>query len=340
MGAFYTKCARFILAVSAVVFVGLAADFGFAADFAPDGTVGTLNVKVVAEGGARQKARPGAGLDAREWKLNNVGQFTVRLRAFDAGGDDSRGNQEQTAAMRGAVDQAMTDKDQEILDKWEEKSDACNGDEACENQVMGQMIADPQYQRIMNKMQGAVGIDAARLVEGPGVQIWSSDPTDPSPTGGSLKFEMVEKEYGVIDTGGGGTVDVTCRWSGNVKIAPGSPESKVIASLRVNAKTNSYEIRIPADDFSARFAESCADSKNGAQGKSKNTREVRLIGAAPPRGVKDFDELLIFKGPLGSARSPQLSGKHTITTELLQGNSGDPVPVKVSIEWQFSADGR
>jgi len=313
---------------------------GFAADFAPGGTAGTLTVKVVAEGGAKQRARPGAGLDAREWKLKNEGQFTVRLRAFAAGGDDSRGNQQQAAAMRGAVDQAMTDKDQEILDKWEEKSDACNGNEACENQVMGQMMADPQYQRIMSKLQGAVVIDAARSAEGPGIQIWSSDPMDQSPASGNLNLDMVEKAYGVIDTGGGGKVDVTCRWSGRLKIAPGSPESKVGATLRVNAKTNSYEIRIPAEAFSARLTESCADSKGGQHGKSKNTRVVGLIGAAPPRGGKDFGQLLTFKGPLGSVRSPQIGGKHTITTELLQGNSGDPVPVKVSIEWQFTAGGR
>jgi len=329
-----------MLAVATVVSIGYAADFGFAADFAPGGTVGTLHVKVVAEGGAKQRARPGAGLDAREWKLNNVGQFTVRLRAFDAAGDDLRGNQDRAAAGRGAVDQSITDKDQEILDNWEKKSDACKGNEACEDRVMGQMIADPQYQRIMQKMQGAVGIDAARSAERPGVQIWSSDPMDPSPAGGSLKYDMVVKEYGVVDTGGGGKVDVTCRWSGNVKIAPGSPESKVGATLRVNARTNSYEIRIPADAFSVRLAESCADSKGRADDKSKNTRKVRLIGAAPPRGVKDFGPLLTLKGPVSSVRSPQIGGKHTITTELLQGNSGDPVPVKVSIEWQFTAGGR
>jgi len=51
-------------------------------------------------------------------------------------------------------------------------------------------------------------------------------------------------------------------------------------------------------------------------------------------------QLLTFKGPLGSARSPQIGGKHTITTELLERNSDDPVPVKVSIECQFSAGGR
>lgn len=327
--------AQLVLAVATAVSFGASA-----ADFAPGGTLGTLTVKVVAEGGAKQRARPGAGLDAREWKLKNAARFSVRMRAYDAARADSRGNQEGAAAARGAVDQAMSDKDQAILDQWEAKSDACKDNEACESRVLGQMTADPEYRRIMNKMQGAVVIDAARSAEAPGVQIWSSDPSDPSPASGDLRFDMVEKSYGVIDTGGGGKVDVTCRWSDSLKIAPGSPESKVGASLRVNAKANSYEIRIPADAFSARLPESCADSKGGAHGRSKNTRLVRLIGAAPPRGVKDLGPLLTFRGPLGSVRSPQIGGKHAITTELLEGNGGDPVPVRVSIEWQFAAGGR
>jgi hypothetical protein len=313
------------------------------ADFAPSGTAGTLTVKVVAEGGARHQARPGAGLAAREWKVKNSGQFVIRLRALSPAGDASGENQDNAAAARAAMDQAITDKDQEVLDQWQEKSDACDGDEACENRVMGQMIADPEYLRIMSKMQGAAPavLEAAQAVDvAPGMQVWSTDPMDPSPATGSLQLDMQEIGYGVVDTGGGGTVDVTCRWSGDVKIAPGSPESKVGASLRVDAKASRYEIRIPAEAFGARLTESCADSKSGSHGKSKNTRNVRLIGAAPPPGVKDFGQLLTFKGPLGSASSPQMSGKQVITTELLQGNSGDPVPVKVSIEWQFSAGGR
>jgi len=315
----------------------------FAADFAPSGTLGTLTLKISAEGGARQKAPPRAGLVAREWKVKNTAQIAIRLRAMDPTGDASAENQGKAGAARDAFSQLVTEKDQEVLDKWEQKSDACNGNEACENRVMAQMVADPQYRRIMQKMQGAAPAIAAagRAVEsGQAMQVWTSDPADPSPASGSLQIDFHENAYGVVDTGGGGTVDVKCRWNGSSKIAAGSPESKVGASLLVDAKRSRYEIRLPVDDFTARATERCADSKRGDQGPSKNTRQIRLIGEAPPKGVKDFAQILTLKGPVGSARSPQIGGKHAVTTELLRNNFGEPVPVKVTIEWRFSAGDR
>ncbi|MCZ7566181.1 MAG: hypothetical protein M5U08_22305 [Burkholderiales bacterium] len=313
------------------------------ADFAPPGTVGTLTLKVRAEGRAKHKAPPRAGLDAREWKVNNTAQISIRLRAMDPTGDASAENQYPASAARDAFSQSITEKDQEILDKWEDKTDACNGDQACESRVMAQMMADPQYRRIMQKMQGAAPAvaAAARAVEtGQAMQVWTSDASDPSPASGSLQIDLHETAYGVVDTGGGGKVDVRCRWNGDTNIAAGSPESKVGASLLVDAKRSRYEIRLPADAFGARLPERCADSKGGDQGPSKNTRHVRLIGEAPAKGAKDFAQILTLEGPLGSARSPQIGGKHVVTTELLRGNSGEPVPVKVTIEWRFAAGGR
>jgi hypothetical protein len=35
-----------------------------------------------------------------------------------------------------------------------------------------------------------------------------------------------------------------------------------------------------------------------------------------------------------------MSGKHTLTTEWLDASNPQPVPVKVTIEWQYSAGGR
>lgn len=315
----------------------------FAADFAPSGTQGTLTLKISAEGDAKQKAPPRAGLDAREWKIRNTAQISIRLRAMEPTGDASAGNQGNAAAARDAFTQSITEKDQEILDKWEEKTDACKGSEACENRVMGQMMADPQYQRIMQKMQGAAPAVAAvaRAVEtGQAMQVWTSDPADPSPASGSLQIDLQENAYGVVDTGGGGKVDVMCRWNGNMNIAAGSPESKVGASLLVDAKRSRYEIRLPAEAFGARLAERCSDSKDGDHGPSKNMRHIRLIGEAPAKGSADFARNLTLKGPVGSARSPQIGGKLTVTSELLRDNVGEPVPVKVTIEWQFSAGGR
>jgi hypothetical protein len=315
----------------------------WAIDFAPSGAQGTLNFKVVAVGGARHKASPGAGLDARAWKINNSGEYTIRIRAIDATGDGSAENQEKAAQVRGTFRQTVTEKDQDVLDKWEEKADTCNGNEACENRVRGQMFADPQYQRIFQKMQGAapVLLDKARAVNtGLRTQIWTSDPIDPLPGNGALRIDVEETNYGVIDTGGGGKVDVTCRWNGSQKITPGSPESKLGATLIVDGKTSTYQIRIPADALGMKLTESCRDSKSGSHGPSKNMRTMKIIGSTPGRGVKDFNQVLSFKGPLGSVRSPQMSGKTTVTTDWIDSKNPQLVPVKVSIEWSFSAGGR
>lgn len=315
----------------------------FAADFAPSGTQGTLTLRISVEGGARHKAPPRAGLDAREWKVKNAAQISIRLRAMDPTGDASAENQDKAGAARDAFSQSITEKDQEILDKWEGKTDACNGEQACESRVIAQMMADPQYRRVMQKMQGAAPAvaAAARAVEtGQAMQVWTSDPSDPSPASGSLQIDLQENAYGVVDTGGGGKVDVKCRWNGSSRITAGTAESKVGASLLVDAKRSRYEIRLPADAFGARLAERCADSKDGDHGPSKNTRHIRLIGEAPAKGAKDFAQILTLAGPVGSARSPQIGGKHAVTTELLRDNFGEPVPLNVTIEWRFSAGGR
>jgi hypothetical protein len=324
-------------AVTAVVFPLVA----WAADFAPAGSAGTLTVKVEAAGGGKHMASPGAGLDAREWKLINSGHFTIRLKAMDPMADVSPVNQAKMTAARGAYDKAVTEKDQEIIDKWEEKVNACNGNEGCENQVQAQMMADPRYQRIIMKMQGAAPemLGAAQAVNvAPRYQAWQSDPMDPSPASGNLQLNLQENGYGVIDSAGGGKVDVSCRWSGSLKIAPGSPESKVGAMVRVDAKTSTFEIRIPAEAFGARLTERCSDNKTGSHGPSKNTREVRLIGNSPAPGVKDFAQALTFKGRLGSVRSPEMRGKQTITTDLFDANNpAASVPLSVTIEWRFVA---
>ncbi len=276
--------------------------------------------------------------------MKNAGQFSVRVKALDPVGDDSPENQAKMAAARDARDQTLSDRNDAVQEKWEAKLDACNDNEACENRVRGQMMADPEFQRIVRKLQGAgprlVGAMSGVNVA-PRYQLWVSDPPDPSPASGKLQVDLQETNYGVIDTGGGGKVNYTCRWSGGLEIAQGSSDSKVGATLRVDAKTSIFEIRIPAEQFGARLPESCSDSKTGSHGKSKNTREVPLIGRAPARGVKDFTQALTFKGPIASVRSPQVRGKESIVADL--GDPNNPQasqPVKVTIEWQFTAGGR
>lgn len=78
----------------------------FAADFAPSGTQGTLTLRISAEGGARHKAPPGAGLDARERRVKNAAQIGIRLRAMDPTGDAFAENQDKAGAARDAFGQS------------------------------------------------------------------------------------------------------------------------------------------------------------------------------------------------------------------------------------------
>ncbi|MCB1892375.1 MAG: hypothetical protein KIT42_02745 [Rhodocyclaceae bacterium] len=326
------------------LFVAAGAPGASAADFAPMGSVGILSFKVTAKAAGQVKGKGGADWDRQEWQMDNSGQLAIRLKALEPNLDDSRDNMGKAGAVKEAYDKTFSEKDQEIQEKWEDKIDACDGNEACENRVRGQMLSDPQYQRMIRKAQGA-GPDimaSAKAVDlQPRIQMWVTDAQEASPARGSVQVNLAEKTYGVIDTAGGGKVDISCQWTGKLDIAPGSPDSKVGAELRVNTRTSTFEIRIPANRFGAATKESCSDSKTGSHGPSKNTRKVPLIGQVPARGAANFDQVLTFKGKLGSVRSPQLRGKETLTTDL--GDANNPAasrPVKVTIEWQFAAGGR
>jgi len=303
----------------------------FAAEMAPPGAEGTLTLKISAEGAGKHNARPGAGWTREEWQMKNSGQFTVRMRANAATADSAR-VEEQASAASGAVGGVVSEKDQEVLDKWQEKEDACNGNEACENKVMAQKMADPQFQRIVQKMQGGAPaiLGAAKAVDmTPTVQIWSTQ-SNPKAAGGSMRIDLQRSVYGIVDSAGGGSIDESCRYRGAVTIKPGSAESQVSVTLRIDARASKYEMRLPADVFLGRVQGSCTNNKGG---KDEPMKEVRLIGELPPKDMQDFKEALTVRGPVASARNPKLEGTHTITTR--QGYGG--APVKVVIQWQFSA---
>ncbi len=316
--------ARLALAAAAIPLSALGADF------APEGTPGTLTVKISVEGGARQNLNRSAAMLAREWKVKNSAQLSIRMVAVGATG----------LAGQGSAPPGMTEDDQAVLDRWDQKRDACRDNEECENRVMGAMIADPAYQRAMQRMQGGVNLAALATASGPSMQVWSTDPRDPAPASGKVAYDLWENAYGALDSAGGGRVDVKCQYKGSFDIGPGSPEAHAGASLRIDAASSRYEIRLPGETFAGELPESCWDSKTGSQGKSPNTRRVRLIGVLPLHAKRNFDALLSAKGPVASTRSPQIGGKQSFTTELLEGNAGEPVPVKVTVDWRFFAAAR
>ena len=315
----------------------------FALEFAPPGTPGTLTFKVKAEGSTRHKAGRGAGYEAIAWKIKNGGEFSIVVNAVEPTADTSPQNREKIGKADDAYRKTITENDQAIIDKWEEKVDACGGNEACENRVRSQMFADPKYQRALQKLQGAAPeiMGAAREVNyEPRMQIWTNTMGTSISGSGKVQFDVEETTFKVIDTAGGPPVDVTCRWAGteNIKLEAGKQAMGVF--MTIDAKASTYELRIPADQLAAQLTESCRDSKDGAHGPSKNRRLLRVIGNGPGRGAKNFGQLLTFKGPVGSSRSPQFSGKQEVTTEWLSNVQPPQVPLKVTLEWHFSAKGR
>jgi hypothetical protein len=319
---------------------------GIAADLAPGGTSGILTMKIRAESSARHVFPPGSGLQAIEWQVKNSGQFSIRVKAVDPMVNPSAANQQAAAAVSQVGDRAVTEQDEEYLNKWQDKEDACNGNEACESKVIAQKMADPRFQSIMQKMQSAApaAMSAARAVDTtPSYQIWTSDlPNDPAPGSGEMQVDMTEKRLGVADDAGG-RFDVTCRWTGKMAIGPNTADFKLAGTVLIDGKASRYELRLPADGLGIRLTPTCTSVKSGTRGPGKTatsttTDFISLIGAHPPRGVKGMDPVLTVKGPVGSPRRPQIGGKHTTTTDL----AGEqwPAPMKVTIEWQFSAGGR
>ena len=102
------------------------------------------------------------------------------------------------------------------------------------------------YTKLYEGAAPAIASAARSVNTGQAQQIWASDPADVSPASGRMNIDLVRKEFGVVDTGGGGKVDVTCRLAGQFQIAPGSPESKVGALVLIDAAQSRYEIRLPA----------------------------------------------------------------------------------------------
>lgn len=290
---------------------------------------GVLTVKLSAT--ADTKHKMGGVPEARRWKVHNSAQFSVRLFANGLGGGK-------------ALTSGEKNNNQAILDKWDKKSDACKGDENCEMQIEMQKLQDPQYQTAMQSLVNSDMVEMASSIsteQNPLApeRFWAASQTDPSPAEGELDLDYVETVYGDIDTTNGDKLDVTCHFKAKNKIKPGSPESKVGALVKINTTTLAYEVYIPVNEISELLKGRCTDNKTGASGATEEQQVVGLIGAAPPRNMDDFTQLLTMKGKANSASKPKLHGRKIITTEWLKGNGGDPVPVKVTLEWQFSVRG-
>lgn len=324
-----------------------------AADLAPAGTVGTLTVKVTVEGAGKEKPGPGEAGTGTQWSVKNSGEFTARLRARDASADDSAENQQKQEALSGIVSQTLTEKDEEVMNKWQDKEDACNGNEACENKVMMQKMSDPEFQRIQRKMQGAAPAAfaaGAQINMAPTMQLWGLHDEG---SGARLQINLTETIYGVDVEGESETKpgtyikykdDLTCRLSGSPRVGAGSFHHDVL--LRVDGKRQTYEVRIPGDGIFVELQSVCT-LKQGRPSRSLTGHSwtdragpirIPLMGRPKSESADssraEFNELLTFKGKVASASNPRLSGKRSFAADL-RGYRIAAGPVKVTVEWQF-----
>lgn len=323
-----------------------------AADLAPAGTVGTLTVKVTVEGAGKEKPGPGEAGTGTQWSVKNSGEFTARLRARDASADDSAENQQKQEALSGIVSQTLTEKDEEVMNKWQDKEDACNGNEACENKVMMQKMSDPEFQRIQRKMQGAAPAAfaaGAQINMAPTMQWWVLHNEG---SAARLQVNLTEVTYGVeVETESKtkpGTYinykdDMTCRWSDSARVKANEGRFND-AHLRIDGKRMTYELRIPGDGIFIQLESVCSLKKGpvrSSQGGSvEGGRPIRVPLMGKPKGDSavsssaEFKELLTFKGKVASASNPRLSGKRSFAADM-SGYGTSAGPVKVTVEWQF-----
>lgn len=323
-----------------------------AAELAPAGTEGTLTVKISVEGAGKEKPRPGDFSQGTQWSVKNSGEFTARLRARDASADDSAENRQKQEAMSGIVSQTLTEKDEEVMIKWQDKEDACNGNEACENKVMMQKMSDPEFQRIQRKMQGAAPAmlaAGAQINMAPTMQWWV-----PRNEGSAarLQVNLTQITYGIdVETESKtkpGTYvnykdDLTCRWSDSSQVKANEGRFND-AHLRIDGKRMTYELRIPGDRIFVELVSVCSLKKGpirSSQGNSvQGGRPIRVPLIGKPKGDSavsssaEFKEPLSFKGKVASASNPRLSGKRSFDADM-SGYGTAAGPVKVTVEWQF-----
>lgn len=307
-----------LLGTSAFAQGGVAAPTGGA-------TKGTLTVRISVKGAGRL---PGNVPDyqALVWKVNNTASFETRLVAM-SGADLSAANAAKMAQVATAADEAIDDKVQAVIDKWNDKLDACE-DEACEDRVHAAMMADPGYRRIMFAMQpkGAAVLQTAQGVDlAPGLQGWAVDPLDQYPTTGSVRVEYSLRYVGAMSETGGPRSDDAMTWVGALTLdkEPGG----MAGELNFDRAAGTYTIVLAG----AHMAVEARDSDG-----TGNVTQVPLLGSEPPKG-KEWESVLKATGPAGPDAAHGLSGKLTFTSNM--GNWREPthdMPVQVTIEWSFT----
>ncbi len=299
---------------------------------------GTLKVRVTVTGQGRLPGKASMW-DSISWKAHQTASFETRLVTAGAGGPDraGAGAMGQAAGRPGAM---SAEEAQAILDKYDEKEEACGEDEACADRLQAEKIADPKYQvALQTAMSASANVQqiAQAVNMATGLRVWAPNPSDPSPGAGSVRVEQDEVRFGAASGGeGGGREDLAQTWVGSASPVLG-------AELRINDAAKTYELALDrlagvglvgAHDCGAAHPAGPCRGERHPDG-TPDDQAIPFLGKEPPKG-KDWKSALTATGPLPAAGRP-LSGRLAFTSNL--GTWSDPtydMPVQVTVEWSFT----
>ena len=319
---FKKPCPAAAIAVSLAIGAASLTATAAAAEFASVGTKGTLTITVKVEGAGKVNSE-GPGWDYYKWNTRNEAKLRYILTATEPMVDASQFANLSTAANgdNNSAEGDETDDDSSCEDAWDEKIDACNGDESCEMRVNLEKMKDPRFKKLQAK---AMGVMAAMQEGGldfdPSVQIWNT------PTGvvnGTVSIQGHRDTYGILSETGGGKTEEHCAISGQETLnTKPSGYGDTDAMLSVNFKKFTYELGLRAD-WSVDVANSCEPGTK---------RSSKLLGF-PPADAASWNQVLVVKGMIsGSGSQFSLNGQQTWQGNLTPAGNE---PVKVTISWEF-----
>ena len=320
--------------VAAVGWTGEGVAQGAKISFAPVGTKATLHVTIQVTGTGREGFRSGA-YDSLRWNVRHTVQFETTLEALDPIADTSSGNRAALAATDSAAKDVLGDDAETVQEKWDEKMDACDGNETCEMRVTAAMMGDPAYRKLILKVQargGEVLGQAAAINVTPRYQIWAYriGPDVPPPTvKGTASLERRNKMFGMVSTDGSPKSDGTSGWSRTGPLPPDAMPGHG-GQLVVDGQTGGYRIVVPAELVLP--ADECSGDGDVCT-PTGDELTVPLIDGKPAHGDY-FESDLAATGKVVSRVSPKASGTLSFSP-VLDGDGS----IKVTVEWSFQPKG-
>ncbi|MGE0552218.1 MAG: hypothetical protein AB7R55_02185 [Gemmatimonadales bacterium] len=308
---------------------------GAGSAFAPPDSKGILKVTIEVTGSGRDGYRSGVH-DSLHWTIRHRLSYETALLAFEPMIDTSSASFAAMDATEAAAREVLDDDAESLQAKWDEKVDACDGAEACEMRVMAAMMADPDYRRLVLKVQdkgGGVMAKARGIDLGFRYQRWAwrtGPDLEPPTVKGMATVERREQVYGMVSTDGTGAHHGARGWSASGPIDPLNAPTKA-GHLMVDLRSGDYRIEIPVDFVLP--VEECEGPLGVCKPNGRTIRVSLLDGASS--SSEDAEFVVTATGTLAAPMSPKAGGSQSFPSKLAGEGS-----VEVKIEWSFQVAGR